>query len=166
MESYDLINTLWIDDTPNLPIEDLLLNTPKLDRVRVVNTSWTVSNEETLRAIFERLKKCGGLDANGNNTVDNKAVVTGQVHINYISDAFLEELNDYFKELIVFVNGKARFFIRYLNGDNSLLHKYAVSTGDDAIDPIAEGIIETPTLAGTEEVRYEFLRWSNLPQNV
>ena len=166
MESYDLINTLWIDDTPNLPIEDLLLNTPKLDRVRVVNTSWTVSNEETLRAIFERLKKCGGLDANGNNTVDNKAVVTGQVHIDYISDAFLEELNDYFKELIVFVNGKARFFIRYLNGDNSLLHKYAVSTGDDAIDPIAEGIIETPTLAGTEEIRYEFLRWSNLPQNV
>jgi hypothetical protein len=77
MESYELINTLWIDDTPGLPIEELLLNTPKLDRVRIVNTAWSVSSEESLRTIFERLKTCGGLDANGNNTIDNKAVVTG-----------------------------------------------------------------------------------------
>ena len=52
MESYDLINTLWIDDTPGLPIEELLLNTPKLDRVRIVNTTWNVSSEENLRTIF------------------------------------------------------------------------------------------------------------------
>ena len=166
MESYDLINTLWIDDTPGLPIEELLLNTPKLDRVRIVNTSWTVSNEETLRTIFNKLKTCGGLDANGNNTVDNKAVVTGQLYINAISDELLEEINEYFKELIIFVNNKARFFIRYLNGDNTLLYKYAISTGDDAIDPIEEDIIETPTLAGTDDTRYSFSRWSNLPTNI
>ena len=166
MESYDLINTLWIDDTPGLPIEELLLNTPKLDRVRIVNTSWTVSNEETLRTIFNKLKTCGGLDANGNNTVDNKAVVTGQLYINAISDELLEEINEYFKELIIFVDNKARFFIRYLNGDNTLLYKYAISTGDDAIDPIEEGIIETPTLAGTDDTRYSFSRWSNLPTNI
>jgi hypothetical protein len=166
MESYDLINTLWIDDTPGLPIEELLLNTPKLDRVRIVNTNWTVSNEENLRTIFNKLKTCGGLDANGNNTVDNMAVVTGQLHIGSISDALLEEINEYFKELIIFVEGKARFFIRYLNGDNTLLYKYAVSTGDDAINPIEEGIIETPTLEGTEDTRYKFNRWSNLPTNI
>lgn len=166
MESYELINTLWIDDTPGLPIEELLLNTPKLDRVRIVNTAWSVSSEESLRTIFERLKTCGGLDANGNNTIDNKAVVTGQIHIDSISDAFLEELNDYFKELIVFVNGKARFFVRYMNGDNTLLYKYAISTGDNAIDPIAKGIIETPVLEGAEDTRYEFNRWSNLPTNI
>jgi hypothetical protein len=78
----------------------------------------------------------------------------------------LEELNEYFKELIVFVNGKARFFIRYLNGDNSLLYKYAVSTGDDVINPIEEGIIDIPTLQGTKDTRYAFNRWSNLPANV
>ena len=166
MESYDLINTLWIDDTPGLPIEELLLNTPKLDRVRIVNTNWTVSSEENLRTIFNKLKTCGGLDANGNNTVDNMAVVTGQLHINSISDTLLEEINEYFKELIIFVEGKARFFIRYLNGDNTLLYKYAVSTGDDAINPIEEGIIEVPTLEGTEDTRYKFNRWSNLPTNI
>lgn len=166
MESYDLINTLWIDDTPNLPIEDMLLNTPKLDRVRIVNTTWDVTDEATLKTIFEKLKLCGGLDANGNNTADEKAVVTGFVNIPAITDEFLEELNEYFKELVVIVDGKARFFVRYLNQDNTLLYKYAISTGDNAIDPIESGLIETPTLEGTSVVKYEFRQWSNLPTNI
>lgn len=162
--STDLINTLWIDDTPGLPIEDLLLNTPKLDRVRIVNTTWQVSSEAKLKQIFEKLKTCEGLDANNNNV--SKAVMTGYVEIDAITDEFLEELNEYFNELIVVVDGKPRFFIRYVNGDNTLLHKYAISTGDDAIDPIVEGIIETPILDGTEDTQYVYDRWSFLPENI
>ena len=166
MQGYDLINTIWIDDTPNMPIEDLLINTPKLDRVRIVNTTWTVSSEENLRTIFEKLKKCGGLDANGNNTADGRAVVTGAINIPSISDSFLEEINEYFKELVVYVDGKARFFIRYLNRDNSLLYKYAIPMGGDAIDPITEGLIDIPTLEGSEEMSFRFNRWSQLPTNI
>ena len=166
MASYENINTLWIDDTPGLPIEEMLLNTPKLDRVRIVNTTWRVSSEENLRTIFEKLKKCDGLDANGNNAANGKAVMTGYVEIDAISDEFLEELNDFFKELVVIVNGKSKFFIRYLNQDNSLLHKYAASIGDNVIDPVALGIIETPTMAPTEDTKYEYRAWSNLPTNI
>lgn len=166
MTSYESVNTLWIDDTPGLPIEEMLLNTPKLDRVRIVNTTWRVSSEENLRTIFEKLKKCDGLDANGNNTANGKAVMTGYVEIDAISDEFLEELNEYFKELIVIVGGKARFFIRYLNQDNTLLYKYAISTGDNAIDPIETGLIDTPILEGSETVKYEFRQWSQLPTNI
>ena len=166
MASYDLINTLWIDDTPNLPIEELLLNTPKLDRVRIVNTTWSVSSEENLRTIFEKLKKCGGLDANGNNTVDGKSVMTGYVEIDAISDEFLEELNEFYKELVVIVDGKSKFFIRYLNQDNTLLHKYAASIGENVIDPVALGIIETPTMEPTEDTKYEYREWSSLPTNI
>lgn len=166
MASYESINTIWIDDTPGLPIEEILLNTPKLDRVRIVNTTWSVSSEDNLRTIFEKVKKCGGLDANGNNTVDGKSVMTGYVEIDEISDEFLEELNEFFKELVVIVNGKARFFIRYLNQDNTLLYKYAASIGDGAIDPIVSGIIETPTLEGGEDTKYEYSHWSSLPTNI
>jgi hypothetical protein len=166
MASYENINTLWIDDTPGLPIEEMLLNTPKLDRVRIVNTTWKVSSEENLRTIFEKLKKCDGLDANGNNAANGKAVMTGYIEINAISDEFLEELNDFFKELVVIVDGKSKFFIRYLNQDNSLLHKYAASIGDNAIDPVALGIIEAPTMAPTEDTKYKYRAWSNLPTNI
>ena len=164
MENYNLINTIWIDDTPGLPIEEMLLNAPKLDRVRIVNVSWNASNENNLRAILEKLKNCGGIDANG-NTVD-KAIITGYVNINSISDELLEELNEIYKELIVVVNGKSQFFIRYLNFDNTLLYKYVVSTGDNAIDPIANGLIEIPTMEATENTKWVFSHWSNLPTNI
>ena len=162
--SYEKLMTLWIDDTPNLPIENILLNSPILNRVRLVNTTWRVSSEENLRTIFEKLKQCSGLDASGKNT-DN-AIVTGFVEIDSLSDEFLEELNETFKELIVVVAGKPRFFIRYLNADNSLLYKYAISTGDNAIDPIEKGILETPVLEGVTDTRYTFAKWSYLPENI
>lgn len=163
-EIYENLTSLWIDDTPGLPIEDILLNSPKLNRVRLVNTTWRVSSEENLRTIFEKLKQCSGLDASGKNT-DN-AIVTGFVEIDSLSDEFLEELNETFKELIVVVAGKPRFFIRYLNADNSLLYKYAISTGDNAIDPIEKGILETPVLEGITDTRYTFAKWSYLPENI
>lgn len=166
MESYDSINTLWIDDTPGLPIEELLLNTPKLNRVRLTNLTWSITDEETLVRIFEKLKKCGGLDANGNNTIDGKAIVTGAINIPAISDALLEEINEYFKELIIYVDGKAKFFIRYLNQDNTLLYKYATPMGANAIDPISEGFIEAPVMQGADRIRYTFSKWSNLPINI
>jgi hypothetical protein len=166
MESYDLINTLWIDDTPGLPIEEILLNTPKLDRVRIVNTTWDVSSEENLRTIFEKLKTCGGIDANGNNTLDGIAVVTGRVNIDSISNELLEELNEVFPELIVYVNGQAQFFIRYINHNGEILYKYVATNGDNVIDPIANGLIETPKIEASEDTKWEFKEWSNLPTNI
>lgn len=166
MESYALINTLWIDDTPNLPIEELLLNTPKLDRVRIVNTEWNVSSEDSLRTIFEKLKTCGGIDANGNNTIDGFAVITGRVNIDAISDEFLEELNEIFPELIVYVSGVAKFFIRYVNLTGEVLYKYIATTGDNVIDPAEDGLIELPSVAETEDTKWAFKEWSSLPTNI
>lgn len=164
MESYDSLNTLWIDDTPNIPIENILLNSPKLDRVRLVNLTWSVTNEDILKIIFNKLKFCGGIDANGNNT--ETAVVTGYITIDAISDEFLEELNETFKELIVIVNGKTRFFLRYVNWNNDLLYKYAISQGDNAIDPIATGLIEVPTREGTDDTHYNYRELSNMQTNI
>lgn len=171
MESYDNLETLVVDDTPGLPIEDLLTKTPKLNCVRIVNTTWEVSSEAVLKTIFEKLKTCIGKDVNGKNT--ESAVVTGYVKIDSISDDFLEELNETFKELIVIVNGKTRFFIRYVDWDNTLIYKKAVSQGENAFDPIGSVInpntglpLEAPTREGTEDTSYEFSQWSNLPTNL
>lgn len=166
MESYDLINTIWIDDTPNLPIEELLLNTPKLDRVRIVNTEWDVTDETNLNTIYEKLLTCGGLDANGNNTADGAAVMTGRVNIDSISDELLEKLNEAFPELIVVVNGKAKFFIRYYNYNGELLYKYVAGEGDNAIDPVTSELISTPTMEPTEDTQWVYREWSSLPTNI
>ena len=164
MDSYNQLRSLWIDDTPNLPIEEILLNSPKLDRIRLVNTTWSVSNEENLRVIFEKLKSSSGINGNGSDS--DKAIVTGFIEIDSISDELLRDFNLEFSELVFIVNGKSKLFVRYLNRNNDLLYSYIASIGDNVIDPILEGHIQTPSIENTEDTQYEFSHWSGLPENI
>lgn len=164
LEGYDNLTTLRIENTPGLPIETIVNSSTKLDRVRLVGVEWNATNEANLRTTFNKLKTCVGMDAIGNNTA--LAVVNGRVYIDSISDSFLEELNDIFPELIVVVNGVAKFFMRYVNYDNSLLYRYVINAGENAIDPISKGIIEAPSRENTETAKYTFVGWSELPINV
>lgn len=163
-EGYDSLTTLRIENTPGLDIEDIVLNAPILDRVRMVNVEWNATDETSLRSTYEKLKSCIGMDAIGNNTA--LAVVTGRVYIDSISDALLEEMNDVFPELIVVVNGVAKFFMRYVNYDNTLLYRYICDAGNNAIDPLAKELIEQPVRPDTETAKYTYIGWSEIPTNV
>jgi hypothetical protein len=46
------------------------------------------------------------------------------------------------------------------------LYKYVAAVGESAIDPIASGIIDKPTAEGTDDTKYTYNRWSNLPDNI
>lgn len=164
MEGYENLTTLRIENTPNIPIETIVNNAVSLDRVRITGVSWTAESEGTLRTTITRLKSCIGMDAIGNNTTS--AVVSGRVYVDSISNDFLEEINDAFPELIVVVDGVAKFFIRYLNYNNTLLYRYIIDEGQNAIDPIKLGYISKPTREDTEDARYEYSHWSELPKNV
>lgn len=164
-ESYANISTLNIENTPNIPIEDIILgSTPT--RVRLININWQASDEEAVAAAIEKLTsdRCFGMDANGNEV--KKAVVTGYLYINTITDSLLEKINDAFPELIVVVDGRAKYFVRYLNWDNSLLYRYIATQGDDAIDPVLSGYIEAPRRENTEDATFNYLGWNNLPKNI
>lgn len=164
-ENYTNISTLNIENTPNIPIEDIILGcTPT--RVRLININWQASNEGAVAAAIEKLTsdKCFGMDANGNEV--KKAVITGYLYIDTITDSLLETINDAFPELIVVVGGKAKYFIRYLNWDNSLLYRYIAVQGDDAIDPVVSGHINKPIREDTVDSKFNYLGWNNLPKNI
>ena len=164
LQSQENLSTLRIEGTPNLPIESLINNSPALNRVRLTNIEWNATSEATLRATMDKLIAAKGLNANGLNT--DKAVVTGRVHIKEISDAFLEEINDNFPELVVVVNGVAKYFVRYADWDNTLLYRYIATEGTKAIDPIEMGYIETPTRESTETAHYTYSKWSETPETI
>lgn len=164
LQSQENLSTLRIEGTPNLPIESLINNSPALNRVRLTNIEWNATSEATLRATMDKLIAAKGLNANGLNT--DKAVVTGRVHIKEISDAFLEEINDNFPELVVVVNGVAKYFVRYADWDNTLLYRYIATEGTKAIDPIEMGYIETPTRESTETAHYTYNKWSETPETI
>lgn len=164
LQSQENLSTLRIEGTPGLPIESLINDSPALNRIRLTNIEWTATDESTLRITIDKLIAAKGLNANGLNT--DKAVVTGRVHIKEISDAFLEEINDNFPELVVVVNGVAKYFVRYADWDNTLLYRYIATEGTKAIDPIEMGYIETPTRESTETAHYTYSKWSETPETI
>lgn len=156
-EGYGSISTLSVENTPNLPIEEIVNGSTALTRVRLFNVDWTAASEENLSAMIEKLKTCGGLDASGQNTAN--AVVSGKVRIAAISGELLSTINDAFPELVVVVDGVPNYLVRYLNYDGTVLYKAVVGEGDNAVDPITTGAIETPTREGTDTTGFVFKDW-------
>ena len=155
VKSYANISTLWIESSPNIPFETIIARSEKLDRVRLYNVEWETANEASLQSFYNKVITCKGLDATG--LTSDKPVVTGKVRIASISEAFLEQLNATFPELIVEVAGQEKYFIKYVDYNNNELYKYIANGGDAAIDPVATGILELsdiPIPADTEIKRY------------
>ena len=164
IDGYTNIKTLRIENTPNVPIEDILIGGGSFDRVRLVGVEWTAESGETLAASIEKLLTCGGMDANGGNM--DKAVVNGRVYVDSVSSETLETIYDNFPELVVVVNGVVNYIVRYVNFDGNVLYRALVVEGGNAIDPIELGYIDAPTREGTEEQGYVYRSWSEMPTNV
>ena len=163
LQNQENLTSLYIEETPGLPIESLINNSP-IKYARLTNIEWNATDEASLRVTIDKLMEAGGLDTNY-NTLD-KAVVTGRVHVEEISQELLEKINDRFPELVVVVNGVAKYFIRYADWDNTLLYRYIATEGTKAIDPIEMGYIEAPTRESTETAHYTYNKWSETPETI
>lgn len=172
LAGYENIGTLCLENIPNIDVESLVESTTNLDRVRLIGMNWTATNEESLMKTINKLANCDGLSADGNDTLVKNPIVTGRVSISSISDESLQKINDLFPELIVVVNGIAKFFIRYVNHKNDLLYRYIANEGSSAIDPVnppegwPDDPISPPDQENTEDTRVKWIGWSELPTNI
>ena len=165
LEGYDNLTTLRIEDTVNIPVEDIMLNAPNLNRIRLIDVQWEAESEAALVQTIEKFKSCLGLDANGNNT-DN-AVVTGRVHVaEKVSDEVFGDIYDSFPDLVVDDGSGDIYVVNYKDRNGDILYSTRVSEGESAIDPIEAGYIEMPEPIVTETYRFEFIGWSTLPTNI
>lgn len=164
LEGYDNLTTLRIEKTVNIPVEDIMLNAPNLNRVRLLDVTWSAESEDALRQTIEKFKSCLGLDANGNNT--DKAVVTGKVTVPSISDELFNDIYENFPNLVVDDSSGKPYILNYKDRDGNSLYVTRVAEGADAFDPIEKGYIETPATIETETYKYTFIGWSTLPTNI
>lgn len=164
LDGYSNITTLRIENTPNVPIEDILTNSGTIDRVRLVGIEWTATSGEVLAACVDKLISCGGMDATGGNT--GKAVISGRVYVDSITSETLEKIYDNFPDLVVIVNGVVNYIIRYVNYDGTLLYRLLVTEGGSAIDPVALNYITAPTKPETEDCRFAYSAWSEMPTDI
>ena len=166
MAGYGSVETLRLENTPNIPVEAIINGAENLNRVRLIGMEWVAESEATLYETIEKLtaESCNGIDANGSNT--DKAVVTGRVYVPSISADLLNTINDAFPQLVVVANGVPQYIIRYLDVDNTVLYRAVVAEGGNAIDPVTAGYIEAPYIESTEDTKYTYLGFGDLPTNV
>ena len=69
------------------------------------------------------------------------------------------------KHHIIIAEYSTEFAIKFYNGNELIYQQWSIQ-GDAAIDPVATGLISTPTKEGTDDIRYIFDGWDNLPTNV
>lgn len=166
LDGYGALTTLRIEDTVGIPVEDIMLNAPNLNRVRLIDVSWEAESEAALVQTIEKFKSCLGLDANGNNT--DKAVVTGRVKVaEAVSDEVLGDIYDNFPDLVVDDGSSDIYIINYKNWDGTILYTDRLADGENAIDPIETGALTEPPFRDPDDnYSYEFIGWSTLPTNV
>jgi len=56
--------------------------------------------------------------------------------------------------------------VRYMDLDGTYLYGYAANTGEAAIDPVTQNLIESPEQEAGETVRYAYSGWNDLPSAV
>lgn len=147
-------------DTPNV-----IKNMADGSRIRALDIDWEVASEDELVALLNKLVKMRGLDENGNNT--DAAILTGRIRVNEkVSDQVVGEFYNHFVDVVIDDGSSEIYILNYKDRDGKILYSARVAAGASAIDPIAEGYVETPDPIITDTYRYEFAGWSTLPTNV
>lgn len=162
-EGYDALEVLRLENAPNLPVSDILINSPKLYRVRLINAEWETTEAE-LQQVYDKLMACEGISETNDNLT--KAVVSGVVKVPSISEKLLGDINRDFPELMVSVNGVILCTITYYDWNGKVLKTLTVEQGQDAPDIVADGTIDIPRRESTLEYKYAYQGWSDDLTNI
>ena len=155
-EGYGNVTTIKIENSNNIPLQDILLgcDSSVLASVSVKNINWNVSSEENLQIIVDKLIACNG------------SVVEGAVYLPSgvtVSDDLKVTIHQNFPNLNV-IDDNPVFYIDYFNFDNTIWDTEMVSAGEDAIGPQKgdpDDIVQEAF-----GLRHLFVQWKALPVNV
>lgn len=158
---YEALTTLRVENTPNVPLREIVNGASELSRVRVLGAALDFADATELR----RLAAAGGLDANGNNT--DTAVLTGTCHVGTISSDELAKFQALWPNLTITADKvKDVFTVTFQNWDGKVLHQTTVVGGQNAADPVENGTISTPTRPSDANYAYTYKGWDKSLYNI
>ena len=155
-DGYNNVTTIRIENSENLPIQDILLNSQSsmLVAVSIKNVNWNADSEENLRTIVNKLIACNG------------SVIEGSVYLpsgTTVSDDLKVTIHQNFPNLNV-IDDNPVFYIDYYNFDNTIWDTEMVQAGNNALGPSRgdpDDIIQE-----LQGLRHLFVGWKILPTNV
>ena len=158
MESYSSLASLIVEDSPAVDSYELTKSAANLTRVRLLDIDWKVPT--AAYEVLMRLHKAHGIDDDGYDT--DYGTLTGAVYFSSISASRYENIVKAIPE-ITFTYGDylEEFTVKFQNYDGTEYPDATqkVEVGGKATDPVAAGMIKTPTKAPSIDYTYEFYGW-------
>lgn len=157
--TYDNLESLTVE---NSIVDEYSIVTDAIDTLqilRLVGINWTVTNTGLLNKIIKM----------------NNSMLIGKVHI--AGQARQRELDSYaaaWNDLSVTYDGIiTQYKLTFMNADGTPIkdkkgnpYIQYVDQGGKAIDPIANGDIDTPTIESSAQYNYTFFGWEGIDDNV
>ncbi len=158
LPSYANITTLRLENMSGTAVDSMaiLRAMPNNSRVRLIGVDWTVDSVEDVYTLYDKLDTCKGLDENGNNT--DKAVVSGTIHVDMVSQSDLIELAERYPNVTIDYNVIASL-IQFIDGDK-VVSRQVIPVGGRITVPA------NPTRESTAQYTYRFDGWGYDDKNI
>lgn len=160
LENYANLSTIRLENCPNIDSLALVNLATNLSRVRILGVDWTLATTDLLNKMLILI----GLDENDHNV--DVSVLTGDVYVSgQIRNQELERYATAWENLSVTYNSANlidQYLATYVNQDGTVLYTTYVDRGSTPPDPVAEGLISTPTIASTAQFNFKYNGWDDI----
>ena len=156
LTSYDRLTSITYENNSSIDSYDLVNNATNLSRLRMIGIDWELPDT----ILLERIYNMAGIDENGLNTLI--AVLAGKVHTTLMRQQQLDKYQTTWTNLtITYDRMVTQFIATFKNYDGSILYTEYVDQGGTATDPVATGLIDTPTKPSTVQHDYTYIGWDS-----
>lgn len=167
VDSYDNLQTLIVENVPNINTYDIVVDAPSLKLLRLVNLDWDFVPQIEDASIFNRLLTIGGIDSSGYEI--DLSVLTGIASVAVIGQYDLYKYQEAWSDLTIEATTvKPQFKVTFVNDDGTILDTQYIEQFESAINPITreENQIPTPTKDSTIQYSYTFAGWDSALTNI
>ena len=163
-DSLDNLTTLIVENVPGINSMDILVSKiDQLENIRLTGIEANLgSNIQILKDLLTNKAKGKYVDADGRKPQGTTAYpeITGTIYVSSIGSSLLEQLHAAYPQLdIRYETTLDEFAVNFYDWNGTILNTQYVSQGDSPVDPVATGLIPTPTRATTSEAAYTFAGW-------
>ena len=156
LDGYDNIETLHIENCPDIDTWELLNMATSLKRIRLTGVDWTFDTAQALLDLDAR--NLGGVNEYGFNTDD--AHVSGKAHIGSLTGEEYAKIKKAFPYLEISYDTLTSQLIFMTWDGSEELYRMSIRNGGNGLDPIEYGTISAPARESTAQYDFTYAGWS------